>query len=110
MSPPAAGAQRAVKAPDLEQKAEEIGRIMGVIANPRRLLVLCRLAETGEMTVTQLTEAIGLSQSALSQHLAIMRATGLLATRKDGLNVFYSIADSRALDLMQSLERIYCRT
>jgi ArsR family transcriptional regulator len=99
-----------VTAPDLALKAEEVARIIGVIANARRLLVLCRLAEAGEMTVTQLTEAIGLSQSALSQHLAIMRATGLLATRKDGLNVFYSIADPRALDLMQSLERIYCRT
>jgi DNA-binding transcriptional ArsR family regulator len=94
---------------DLEQKAEDVARLMGVIANPRRLLILCRLADAGEMTVTRLMEAVGLSQSALSQHLAIMRAVGLLATRKDGQNVHYRIGDPRAYELMQALERIYCR-
>ncbi len=94
---------------ELEAKAEEVAGLMGVIANPRRLLILCRLAEAGEMNVSRLVEAVGLSQSALSQHLAIMRATGLLATRKEGLNVHYRIADPRALELMQALERIFCR-
>ncbi|MDB5572372.1 MAG: transcriptional regulator [Hyphomicrobiales bacterium] len=94
---------------ELEAKAEEVSGLLGVIANPRRLLIVCRLAEAGEMTVSRLVEAVGLSQSALSQHLALMRAAGLLATRKEGLNVHYRIADPRALELMQALERIYCR-
>ena len=94
---------------DLEQKIEEVSQLMGVIANPRRLLILCRLAEAREMNVTALVEAVGLSQSALSQHLALMRAAGLVATRKEGLSVHYRIADPRVFELMQALEGIFCR-
>lgn len=93
---------------DLEKKAEEVAQLMGIISNTRRLLVLCRLAEAGEMNVSRLVEEVGLSQSALSQHLAIMRASGLVTTRKEGLNVFYRIADPRAFELMQALQRIFC--
>jgi len=94
---------------DLEAKAEEVSKLLAALANPRRLLILCKLADAGEMTVTQLVDAVGLSQSALSQHLALMRSLGLVGTRKEGLNVHYRILDQRAFDLMQSLERIYCR-
>lgn len=93
---------------DLEKKAEEVAQLMGIIANARRLLILCKLAEAGEMNVSRLVEEVGLSQSALSQHLAIMRACGLVATRKEGLNVHYRIADPRAYDLMQALQGIFC--
>ncbi|MDF2120092.1 metalloregulator ArsR/SmtB family transcription factor [Roseiarcaceae bacterium H3SJ34-1] len=93
---------------DLERKAEDVAGMLAAMANPRRLIILCRLAQAGEMTVARLTEAVGLSQSALSQHLALMRAGGLLATRKEGLNVHYRVADPRALRLMQSLERVFC--
>ena len=94
---------------DLQKKAEEVAGLLGIMSNPRRLLILCKLAETGEMNVTGLVEAVGLSQSALSQHLALMRACGLVATRKEGLNVYYRIADPRAFELMQALERVFCR-
>ena len=94
--------------PDLEAKAEEVAQLMGIISNSRRLLILCKLAEAGELNVSRLVEDVGLSQSALSQHLAIMRACGLLATRKEGLNVHYRIADPRAFELMQALQRIFC--
>jgi len=93
---------------DLEDKAEEVAQLMAIIANSRRLLILCKLAEAGEMNVSRLVEEVGLSQSALSQHLALMRACGLVTTRKEGLNVHYRIADTRALELMQALQRIYC--
>jgi ArsR family transcriptional regulator len=93
---------------DLEEKAEEVAQLMGVVANARRLLILCKLADAGEMNVSRLVEEVGLSQSALSQHLAIMRACGLVTTRKAGLTVHYRIADPRAYDLMQALQRIYC--
>lgn len=94
---------------DLQKKAAEVAGLLGIMSNPRRLLILCKLAETGEMNVTGLVEAVGLSQSALSQHLALMRASGLVATRKEGLNVYYRIADPRAFELMQALERVFCR-
>jgi len=51
---------------------------------------------------------VGLSQSALSQHLALMRAMGLVATRKEGLNVHYRIADARVFEMMRALEAIFC--
>lgn len=94
---------------DLQKKAEEVADLLGIMANPRRLLILCKLADAGEMNVTGLVEAVGLSQSALSQHLALMRASGLVATRKEGLNVYYRITDPRAFELMQALERVFCR-
>jgi len=93
---------------ELELKAEEVGRALGALANSRRLLALCHLMQQGEASVTQLTEATGLSQSALSQHLAMMRGEGLVRARRSGLNVFYSIADARVAALMHELERIYC--
>jgi ArsR family transcriptional regulator len=93
---------------ELEEKADEVAQLMGIISNARRLLILCKLADAGEMTVSRLVEEVGLSQSALSQHLALMRACGLVATRKEGLNVHYRIADPRAFDLMQALQKIFC--
>jgi len=93
---------------ELEAKAGEVSGLLGAIANPRRLIILCKLAQAGELTVGALQDGSGLSQSALSQHLAVMRGEGLLTTRKEGLNVHYRIADPRALELMQSLERIFC--
>lgn len=93
---------------DLERKADDVAGMLAIMANPRRLIILCRLAQAGEMTVARLMEAVGLSQSALSQHLALMREGGLLTSRKEGLNVHYRIADPRALQLMQSLESVFC--
>lgn len=93
---------------DLMEKAEDVSRVLSALSNPRRLLVLCHLMQMGERSVSQLVETVGLSQSALSQHLALMRAEGLVRTRKEGLNVHYSIADPRIEELVRSLERIYC--
>ncbi len=93
---------------NLEEKAEEVAQFMGIISNARRLLILCKLADAGEMNVSRLVEEVGLSQSALSQHLAIMRGSGLVTTRKEGLSVHYRIADPRAYELMQALQQIYC--
>ena len=59
----------------LEERAEEVSRLLALMANPKRLLILCRLLE-GDMTVGALAEAVALSQSALSQHLAKLREAG----------------------------------
>jgi DNA-binding transcriptional ArsR family regulator len=93
---------------DLESRAADAARLLGALANPRRLIVLCRLALDGACTVGDLAAVVGLSQSALSQHLAVLRTQGIVTTRREGLNVFYSIADPRTRALMQALERIFC--
>jgi len=93
---------------ELERKATEAAALLKLLANENRLLILCRLALNGEMSVSDIAEAVGLSQSALSQHLAKMRAEGLLATRREAQTVFYRIADPKAARVLALLEGIYC--
>jgi DNA-binding transcriptional ArsR family regulator len=93
---------------DLERKAAEAARLLKLLANEHRLLILCRLAQTREMSVGELVEAVGLSQSALSQHLARMREDGLLGTRRDAQTVYYRLADPNATRLLALLRDIYC--
>ena len=71
-------------------------------------MILCRLAQAGEVSVNDLADAVGLSQSALSQHLAKMREEGLLATRREAQTVFYRIANPNAARLLTLLKNIYC--
>lgn len=88
--------------------AEEVVRMLRQLANERRLLVLCHLQARGEMNVGSLAEAVGLSQPALSQHLAQMRAEGLVATRREAQTIWYRIADERVGRLLGVLHDIYC--
>ncbi len=92
----------------LEAKAGEVTRMLKLLANEKRILVLCRLAAAGEMTVTALAAAVGLSPSALSQHLARMRSEGLVGFRRENQTLFYFIADSQTNEVLLSLKRIYC--
>ncbi|MDO8875863.1 MAG: metalloregulator ArsR/SmtB family transcription factor [Pseudolabrys sp.] len=94
---------------ELERKSGEAAGLLKLLANENRLLVLCRLAMAGELSVTALVEAVDLSQSALSQHLAKMRDDGLLATRRDAQTIYYRIADPNAARLLALLKDIYCR-
>ena len=91
-----------------ERKAAEAASLLKLLANENRLLILCRLALNGEMSVGELTNAVGLSQSALSQHLAKMRDEGLLATRREAQTVYYRMADANAARLLKLLKSIYC--
>jgi len=77
------------------------------LANRHRLMILCSLAE-GEASVSKLNELIDLSQSALSQHLAVLREDGLVATRREGQTIHYTLTDSPALRVIQTLHDIYC--
>ncbi len=70
-------------------------------------MVLCQLAE-GEHAVGALQEGSGLSQSALSQHLAKLRQAGLVATRREGQAIFYRLADAKAARVIETLAAIYC--
>ena len=94
---------------ELERKSGEAAGLLKLLANENRLLVLCRLAMAGELSVTALVEAVDLSQSALSQHLAKMRDDGLLATRRDAQTIYYRIADPNAARILDLLKDIYCR-
>jgi DNA-binding transcriptional ArsR family regulator len=93
---------------ELERKASEAAQLLKLLANENRLLILCRLALAREMSVNDLADAVGLSQSALSQHLAKMREDGLLTTRREAQTVFYRIADPNAARLLALLKDIYC--
>ena len=94
---------------ELESKAAETAALLKLLGNENRLLILCRLALKGEMAVGDLADAVGLSQSALSQHLARMREEGLVATRREAQTIFYRIANENAKRLLNLLKGIYCR-
>ena len=92
----------------LEENAAEAARLLRLLANERRLLLLCHLVGAGEMTVSALAATVGLSQPALSQHLAMLREDGLVATRKASQAVFYRLADPKAARLLEVLRDLYC--
>lgn len=88
--------------------AADAAGLLKALANDRRLLVLCRLVEAGEMSVGALAASVDLSQSALSQHLAKLREGDLVATRRDAQTIYYRIADARAARVLGVLYDIYC--
>lgn len=88
--------------------AGEAVALLKAMASEPRLLVLCYLAECGEMSVGALADQVGLSQSALSQHLAKLREEGLVATRKDAQTVFYRVCDPKAEQLLALLHDLFC--
>jgi DNA-binding transcriptional ArsR family regulator len=91
-----------------EARAAEAAQVLKLLANENRLLILCRLIDEREMPVGSLAQAVGLSQSALSQHLAKMREDGLVATRREGQTVFYRLADKNAVRILTLLKNIFC--
>ena len=92
----------------LERKAADVAALLRMFANEQRLLLLCKLVECGEANVSTLAEAVGLSSSALSQHLAKMRAQGVVAFRRDSQTIWYRIADPRIEQLVATLHRLFC--
>ena len=94
----------------MEENATQVANLLRALANERRLLILCKLVESGEVTVNTLAQAMGLSQSALSQHLAKMRAEGLVTFRRDSQTLWYRIADPRVEELFATLHKLFCAT
>ena len=90
------------------RQAGEAAELLKLMSNKNRLLALCYLAEAGELSVGELTDRVGLSQSALSQHLAKLRDDGLVATRKEAQIVFYRICDPKAEQVLALLHQIFC--
>lgn len=92
---------------ELLKKAGEAAAMLRLLANEKRLLVLCQLVE-GERSVTALAESVGLSSSALSQHLARLRTDGLVKTRRESQTIHYRLASSKAAQLLETLASLYC--
>ncbi|WP_261818272.1 ArsR/SmtB family transcription factor [Vibrio gallicus] len=88
-------------------KAMQVATTLKVLSHHERLLVLCQLIE-GEKGVTELLKHSTLHQSALSQHLKVLRDNQLVAVRKEAQQVFYSLKDPRIRQLIESLYNIYC--
>jgi ArsR family transcriptional regulator, virulence genes transcriptional regulator len=93
---------------ELAQQAAEAARMLSLLGNANRLLILCYLMTQKEMNVGELVEAVDLSQSALSQHLTKLRADGLVTFRRDSQHVYYRIADPRVGKLIKVLKKLYC--
>jgi ArsR family transcriptional regulator, virulence genes transcriptional regulator len=92
----------------LTRKAVEASRLLTALANENRLAILCELVD-GERSVGALVEAVGLAQSALSQHLAKLRAADIVATRREAQTIYYRLTSEPAGLVMQTLAEIYCR-
>ena len=89
------------------KKAAKAANLMRSLSNEKRLMIMCRLA-AGERSVGSLGAEIDLSQSALSQHLALLREEGLVKTRREGQSIYYSIGDPAAVEVIKTLVSIYC--
>lgn len=92
----------------LAANAEQAATMLRALANERRLMILCLLIESSEMSAGDLARQVGISQSALSQHLAKMREEGLVAFRREAQTVHYRIADPNVKRLITVLKNIYC--
>lgn len=93
---------------ELQSRALRAAGLLKAMANPARLVVLCHLAE-GEKSVGELEKVVDVSQSALSQHLALLRQRGLVTSRRAGQSILYSLAGAEAPALLAALYEVYCR-
>ena len=91
----------------MQQSAGQAAQLLKTMASPHRLLVLCTLM-AGELSVGQLNELMPLSQSALSQHLASLRESGLVQTRRESQTIYYSLQGDEAIKVIAVLKSIYC--
>lgn len=92
----------------LSEQSNAAAGLLSAMANPKRLMILCSLVE-GEVPVGVLATQVGLSQSALSQHLSKLRAQRLVKTRRDAQTIYYSSSSEAVKKILGSLEEIYCQ-
>lgn len=94
---------------DREEDIQQAAQAIKAMAHPLRLKILCVLGDQ-EISVQDIVERVGTSQSNISQHLAILRDKGVLATRKEANRVFYRIGDLRTLKLVKMMRDVFCTT
>ncbi len=93
----------------MEEEAKQIAELLKVLANENRLMIFCTLME-GPKTVNKIAEKVtNITQSALSQHLSLLKAHRILDFEKSGQNITYSIADSRVVEIIKVLKKYYCK-
>ncbi|WP_137753193.1 metalloregulator ArsR/SmtB family transcription factor [Sphingopyxis sp. L1A2A] len=90
-----------------EESAGRAATLLRLLANEKRLMILCQLAD-GEMAVGDIQSHVSLSQSALSQHLALLRTEGIVATRREGQAIFYRLDDPAAMRVIETLAELFC--
>lgn len=98
----------AEKMRDLEQNAAKVSAILKAIGNDKRILLLCKIVENGEVSAGSLVGIANLSQSAMSQHLGKLRQEGIITYRREGQTLFYRLADENIKELIITLHRLYC--
>ena len=94
---------------NMRAHASDAAQLLKALANDNRLMILCVLAEN-EASVSELNQRIDLSQSALSQHLALLRRDGLVRTRRSSQTIFYSLEQGPEMQFIELLHDIYCST
>jgi DNA-binding transcriptional ArsR family regulator len=92
----------------MTERAQEAEDLLKRMANKNRLMILCVLAEQKELSVGSLNEQVPLSQSALSQHLSVLRQAGLVDTRRESQTIYYSLGDARTEVVLRALHKVYC--
>lgn len=108
MSPPRKPARPKSAAAQMQARADEAADLLKAMSNPQRLRVLCLLLDR-EMSVGEINALVDLSQSALSQHLAVLRESGLVATRREAQTVYYSVQSGPVHEIIRILHGHYCR-
>ncbi len=93
---------------DLEQNARRAAKLLKAMSNSARLVILCQLAD-GERSVGELERAVGLSQSGISQHLAVLRREGVVSSRRIRQTVLYSLASRDVITVMGTLHSVFCQ-
>lgn len=93
----------------LSTKADVAEQFLKQVANKNRLMILCTLIE-GELSVSELNNCIPLAQSALSQHLASLRQAGIVATRREGVTIYYKVVDPKVHQLIKQLHAWFCES
>ncbi len=94
---------------ELQENATEVAGLLKILSNKNRLMIACTLM-TEELSVGDLNKEVPLSQSALSQHLAVLRKADLVDTRRDGQTIYYRLKSEQVKQLVVSLKNIFCST
>lgn len=92
---------------EMASRAEEVANLLKTLSHPARLMIVCTLVE-GEYSVGELEEKLDLHQPHLSQHLTVLRGSGIVETRRDGKQIFYSLTEEKAAQLVAALYDIFC--
>ncbi|MGL5259819.1 MAG: ArsR/SmtB family transcription factor [Lachnospiraceae bacterium] len=93
---------------EMKKKAKEVADLLKVLSNENRLLILCELSKQPQ-SVSELLEKLQITQSGISQHLAILKANGILDYDKKAQTIIYKVKDERVFKLLETIKEVYCK-